>query len=100
MKINLLTEAEMDIQQGIVFYENQQQGLGGYFYNSILSDISSLRIYCGIHFKVKGFYRMLAKRFPYAIYYKYNHNVVSIYAVLDCRQDPQGTRYIAERHLH
>lgn len=80
MKINLLTEAEMDIQQGIVFYENQQQGLGGYFYNSILSDISSLRIYCGIH--------------------KYNHNVVSIYAVLDCRQDPQGTRYIAERHLH
>lgn len=32
---------------------------------------------------------MLSKRFPYAIYYTVDEDLVSVYAVLDCRQDPR-----------
>lgn len=31
---------------------------------------------------------MLSKRFPYAIYYTLTDNLVSVYAVMDCRQNP------------
>ena len=43
----------------------------------------------GIHKKVYGFYKMLAKRFPYAIYYEIEkNNTVVVHAILDTRQNP------------
>ena len=44
MNIEILSNAETDIAIGISFYESQNQGLGKYFLDSILSDIESLHI--------------------------------------------------------
>lgn len=88
MKIKILDEAKDDIAIGIKFYESQSYGLGGYFLDSIMSDIKSLHLYCGIHIKIKNYHRLLSKRFPYAIYYKYDKSTIYIYAVLDCRRNP------------
>ena len=91
MNIKILNEAEVDIANGIEFYEKQKEGLGRYFYNSILSDINSLQLYAGIHYKhykVNNFYRTLSKKFPFAIYYKYDNSTIYIYAILDCRKNP------------
>lgn len=65
MQIKILEEAEKDITAGIFFYESQSDGLGKYFLDSILSDIESLHIFAGIHVNVAGYYRLLAKRFPF-----------------------------------
>ena len=92
MHIEILDEAEKDIVIGISFYESQKNGLGKYFLNSILADIESLHIYAGIHVVIAGYYRLLAKRFPFSIYYKIKDDVVYIYAILDCRQNPQWTK--------
>jgi len=89
MKLIILNEAEEDISQAILFYESQVNGLGQYFLDSISSDIESLHIYCGIHIKIRNYHRLLSKRFPYAIYYKYSENTIYIYAVLDCRSNPK-----------
>ena len=88
MNIQILTPAKVDISNGADFYENQSQGLGKYFLNTIFSDIESLRIYCGVHIKIETYYRLLSKRFPYAIYYKYDKETVFVYAVLDTRSNP------------
>lgn len=88
MKIKILDEAENDIIDGIEFYELQKENLGKYFLDSILSDIESLYIYAGIHIVIDGYFRLLAKRFPYSIYYKIEEKTILIYAVLDCRQNP------------
>ncbi len=88
MKIKILDEAENDIANGIIFYEKQSPGLGNYFLDSIFSDIESLRLYAGIHFKINGYHRLLSKRFPFAIYYKIKNQSVYIYAVFDCRRNP------------
>ncbi len=88
MKIKILESAKQDLLAGYAFYEKQKERLGDYFLNSLFSDIESLYLYAGIHQKFFGFYRMLSKRFPYAIYYKLEKNEVIVYAVLDCRQDP------------
>ena len=74
------------------FYERQQEGLGGYFLESLFSDIDSLRLYAGIHLKVFGNHRLLSKRFPYAVYYAEESGTVFVKAVLDCRRDPKFHR--------
>ena len=68
MKIKLLPAALMDLDRGRLFYSRQSQTLGDYFLNSLFSDIDSLELYAGIHIKGFAFHRLLATRFPYAVY--------------------------------
>lgn len=91
MNIKILDEAEKDIAVGISFYESQNDGLGKYFLDSILSDIESLHIYAGIHIVISSYYRLLSKRFPFSIYYKIENKTIYVYAVLDCRKNPSWT---------
>jgi len=88
MKVEVLDEAEEDLVDGFRFYEGQAEGLGEYFLDSLSSDIDSLQIYAGIHPLHFGYHRLLAKRFPFAIYYRVDNEVARVYAVLDCRRDP------------
>ena len=89
MRVRLLTSALKDLARGRRFYERQGAGVGGYFFDSLFSDIDSLTLYGGIHAKVFGFHRLLSRRFPYTIYYKMaSDGSVVVYRVLDCRQDP------------
>ena len=93
MKINILKSASQDLINGFNFYEKQSEGLGKYFIDSLFSDIDSLTLYAGIHqIHFNRYYRLLSKRFPFAIYYKIKENTVFIYAVLDCRRSPLWIR--------
>ena len=81
-----LTElSQKDIYASQDFYEEQSQNLGIYFYDSIICDLDALKFYAGIHQKYFGFYRMLTKRFPYAIYYDIEDGMVIVHAVLHTR---------------
>lgn len=93
MRIQILESASQDLKDGYRFYEKQEKNIGHYFLDSLYSDIDSLIIYGGIHpivFEV--YHRMLSKRFPFAVYYRIHEDVVSIYAILDCRRSPAWTR--------
>jgi len=92
MKIRILPSAMEDLSNGLKFYENQMPGLGGYFLETLFSDIDSLKLFAGIHLKVFGYHRLLSKRFPYAIYYSIDSETVLVNAVLDCRRDPEFIR--------
>lgn len=89
MRIQILDEAEEDLVRGFRFYEKQELGLGEYFLDSLYSDIESLYLFGGIHPWYFGYQRLLAKRFPFAIYYRVDKAIVRVHAVLDCRQDPR-----------
>jgi len=89
MRIEVLDEAEQDLVDGARFYEAQELGLGQYFLDSLFSDVDSLQLYAGIHVVRFGFPRLLSQRFPYAVYYRVEGNVAQVWAVLDCRQDPE-----------
>jgi hypothetical protein len=92
MRIDLHDSAEKDLLNGYDFYERQSKGLGDYFLESLFSDIDSLYLYAGIHAIHFGYHRLLSKRFPFAIYYKLDKDIVSVYAILDCRRNPAWTR--------
>ncbi len=89
MNIVITESASDDIAEGYLFYEEQYQGLGDYFESSILADIRSLVVYAGvheIHFEI--YYRKIASRFPHAIYYIVENEIIKVYAVADTRRDP------------
>ncbi len=90
MKIEILSSAMSDLAEGRQFYEEQSEGLGEYFFDSLFSDIDSLTLYAGIHPIFYGYHRMLSKRFPYAVYYKLREkSVATVWRVLDLRRDPK-----------
>ena len=92
MKVEILDEAELDLIEGFRFYEFQATGLGDYFLDSLFADIESLYLYAGVHALHFGYHRLLAKRFPFAIYYRADERAVRVYAILDCRRDPAWAR--------
>lgn len=86
--IVVLEEAASDMEDGRHFYEQQEKGIGDYFWDSLISDIESLKLYAGVHQRYSGLYRMPSKRFPYAIYYEVTDAVAYIVAVLPMRRSP------------
>ena len=88
MKLRISEEAEQDLSEGARFYEARSPGLGEYFLDTLFADVESLRLYAGIHSKHFDHFRLLSKRFPFAIYYRLEGEVIEVRAILDCRRDP------------
>ena len=88
MKVEILESAHQDLLDGYWFYENQSAGLGDYFSDSMYSELGALQLYAGIHVVHFGFYRAIAKRFPYSVYYSIEDGLVRVYGILDDRRDP------------
>ena len=91
-QVLVLEEAAADLNQGIDFYEARKNELGTYFFDSLLSDLESLRLSAGVHAVHFGFHRVLARRFPFAIYYGYDGRVARVVAILDMRSNPAWIR--------
>jgi hypothetical protein len=69
------------------------KGLNNYFLETLSSDIESLKIYAGVNSIHFGkYYRLLSKRFPFAVYYQREREMVKVYAVIDCRRNPAWIR--------
>ncbi len=88
----VLDEVTHDLTDGKLFYDESEIGIGIYFQDSIIADIESLFIYAGVHSKIFGFYRMSAKRFPYAIYYHVLNEAAIVVAVLPMRRNPDWVK--------
>ena len=96
MNVQLLRSAMEDLTTGRQFYDRQGAGIGDYFFDSLFAEIDSLALYGGIHPVHFGFHRLLAKRFPYAIYYRIIDGKAIVFRVIDCRRDPNRLRRVLE----
>ena len=95
MKVEILESARRDLVDGFYFYEKQADGIGSYFLESMYADIDSLKDNAGIHSVIFGeYHRLLAARFPFAVYYTVTENNALVYAVLDCRREPAWIRSV------
>ena len=90
IKIHITSDALEDLNEGFLFYDAQEKGLGEYFSSSLKSDIEGLKITAGVHrLAYKDYLRALSRIFPYAIYYTMDAQIVTIWAVIDCRRNPE-----------
>ena len=92
MKVRILRPALDDLANGRRFYDRQQAGVGGYFFTSLFAEIDSLAQHAGIHPIRYGHHRLLARRFPYAVYYRVIAGEAVVFRVLDCRRNPTWIR--------
>jgi len=90
MKIRILPEAESDLARAADFYDAQREGAGDYFIACLAADIEALKVHAGVHERQHELLRSLSKRFPFAIFYELAGATIEIFAVLDCRQDPES----------
>jgi hypothetical protein len=86
--IVILDDARNDLFDGKSFYDVQSLGVGDYFWDSLISDIESLYIHAGVHELHFNCFRMLSKRFPYAIYYQIKSDTIQVIAILPIKRDP------------
>ncbi|MHC1728155.1 MAG: type II toxin-antitoxin system RelE/ParE family toxin [Syntrophobacteraceae bacterium] len=84
----VMKEVTDDLNDGKAFYEQKEAGIGEYFWDSVFADIEALIIYAGVHLREHGLYRMLSRRFPYAIYYEIVDEIAYVIAVLPMRRSP------------
>ncbi|MDF1658194.1 MAG: hypothetical protein P1U58_11325 [Verrucomicrobiales bacterium] len=88
-QIQISQEALEDLNDGFVFYETQQTGLGDYFVSSLRSDIERLKIAGGTHRIVfKDYHRLVCSTFPFAVYYTCEGDQLTVWAVFDQRRNP------------
>ena len=90
IRVNITQDALEDLNEGCLFYKAQDADLGEYFSDSLKSDIEGLKVTGGIHrLAYKDYRRALSRIFPYAIYYTIEGEAVTIWAVIDCRRNPE-----------
>ena len=94
MKVRILRPALEDLANGRRFYDRQQAGVGSYFFASLFAEIDSLAQYGGIHAIPHGYRRLVARRFPYAVYYRVTGGEAVVFRVLDCRRDPNWIQQV------
>lgn len=97
MNVELRDEERADLVEGAFFYSKQAEGLDEYFLKCLREDLEKLAATGGIHERYRGFHRTLSKRFPYAIYYLVEKELIDVVAILDCRRDPTRIDYRLER---
>jgi hypothetical protein len=88
MKVRILAPAIEDLANGRIFYNSRGEGVGSYFMDCLISEIDSLSLHAGLHVIRMGYFRMVTRRFPFAIYYQIEGDTAVVHRVLDCRRDP------------
>lgn len=77
-----------DAEDAAVWYEDQQPGLGIQFLLEVIAAIDKAaetpEAYAKLYRDVR---RVLARRFPYAVYFKYTDGNVKVFAVLHQHQN-------------
>jgi plasmid stabilization system protein ParE len=92
-QFHILPEAEQDAADAYGWHEERQPGLGEEFLRCVEACIQSIRRNPEAYSVVHGSYRRaLVRRFPYAVFYEYAEDTVTIYAIFHCSQDPQKWR--------
>ena len=95
-KPNLIidTEAQLEIEKAIEWYEKEREGLGFEFYKYLLGYFKTLQEN-GAFFQIKRkpvFREMPLKRFPFVIIYECNYEEIYVYSVFNTYQNPVKKR--------
>lgn len=92
MKYTLIVrpEAELELREAFLWYENQNKGLGLEFIRSIDASLSSLTrsplMYAEIYKNVR---RTLIRKFPFELFYLIELNKIIVISFFHAKRDPK-----------
>src|SRR5438105_7995511 len=86
-------EAQQDLDDAYAGYESCRVRLGEEFLGSVDACVQGIcrmpMMYAIVH---ENYHRALVRRFPYAIFYEYSDDRVTVYCVFQTTQDPDKWR--------
>lgn len=92
-KLIIAPEAAKDLAEAYDWYEGRRPGLGEDFLGCV---DASVRMICRIPemypTAYESYRRGLVRRFPYAVFYEYSGETVTVFAVFHTSLDPQKWR--------
>ena len=95
-QIIIRPEAEADIQDAFLWYEQQRNGLGNDFLLCVEEALSMIgrtpEMYPRVH---KNVYRSLIRRFPYGVFYIIEEDRIVILAIFHAKRNPKKWKDIA-----
>ncbi len=89
-KLVIAQEAQQDIEEAYAWYEKQRVGLGEEYLTCVDACIDYIkRMPENYQIVYKNYRRGLVRRFPYAVFYEYLDNVITVYSIFHNSRDPQ-----------
>jgi|SRR3990172_9177168 len=89
LEVRLRPEAEQDLADAAIWYDEQLPGLGRQFLDEMLVAFSSIAetplMYPIIHRNTR---RTLIHRFPFGVYYRVENSIIVVLAVMHGSRDP------------
>jgi len=86
-------EADNDVVESYRWYEEREPGLGEEFLRCVEASILAIQRHPHLYpVAVDQFRRALIRRFPYEIFYEAYENLLTVYSVFHCSQDPNKWR--------
>jgi plasmid stabilization system protein ParE len=93
VELIIAPEVELDLTEAHAWYEKRRAGLGEEFLTSVDACLERIRrqpeIYVIVH---ESYRRALIRRFPFAIFYEYVDEAVTVYSVFHTSRDPEKWR--------
>jgi len=91
--LRFFPEVEDDVVAGYEWYEEKSRGLGEEFLGMFDSAVSEILRHPLLAPELdRGFRRRLLRRFPYAIYYTIENNMIIVSGFFHCARDPASIR--------
>jgi hypothetical protein len=90
-KIKIETDAKLDIQQAINWYNKQQKGLGKKFYSVLLKQIEGLKKNPHYEIRYDNVMCLPVKKFPFMIHFtvEKSEKIVSVRSVFHTSLNPE-----------
>ena len=90
LTVRIREDAEIELSEAAIWYEEQRTGLGHEFLDQVLSLIHSLPDH-PLHYPVvhKDVRRALLGRFPFGVFYEVKSEFIIIYAVMHASRHPR-----------
>jgi toxin ParE1/3/4 len=89
-RLTIRPEAEAELRDAALWYEEQSQGLGREFLRAFRASTAPLRrnplLYQRVVDEAR---RVLLRRFPYAVIYEIHGSEVVVLACIHCARDPE-----------
>ncbi len=89
MKIFFIDEASDEFRDAVEYYNEQRQGLGFEFANEVKATLSRIGIYPVTWPELEsGIRKCIIKRFPYALIYTIEDDLIIILAIMHMKRKP------------
>jgi len=89
-EIRLRDEAEADLNEAAIWYQQQQGGLGNEFLDEVVSLLQSIQqhplAYPVIHRETR---RALMRRFPFGVFYRVENEYIVVVAIIHASRHPR-----------